>query len=212
MLPKRGEYMLKDLKRMAKYYQVPVHMSPDAFQHIMGTSKSLSWYFSSLALLVPVLPTSKGEFPVCSLFLNLWAAWSLCIHSHERNSWRNMAVNDTSMGDNHGSPWALLHRLWVSQDCYRGDHIVLSSHADHTCSRCCALSECSSVSPLMQAVWRPCALSQPSTWQTHSTWNPYLGSSGSAFGHRSVFYAANVLTLSVTLPVPHNSNVEFQQK
>lgn len=73
MLPKRGEYLLKDMKRMAKYYQVPLRMSADAFQHIMGTSKTLSWYFSSLALLVPVLPTSKGEdeFPVCSLFLNL---------------------------------------------------------------------------------------------------------------------------------------------
>ncbi|XP_072782221.1 glutathione S-transferase kappa 1 isoform X1 [Taeniopygia guttata] len=45
MLPKRGEYMLKDLKRMAKYYQVPVHMSPDAFQHIMGTSSLTAMRF-----------------------------------------------------------------------------------------------------------------------------------------------------------------------
>lgn len=58
---------------MAKYYQVPVHMSGDDFKRIMGTGKSLSWYFPSLAPLVPVLPTSKSEdeFPVCSLFLNL---------------------------------------------------------------------------------------------------------------------------------------------
>lgn len=69
MLPKRGEYMLKDMKRMAKYYQVPLHTSTDDFQRIIGTSKNLSWYFPSLALLVPVLPTGKGEFPVCSLFL-----------------------------------------------------------------------------------------------------------------------------------------------
>uniref|UniRef100_A0A8C0U8F4 Glutathione S-transferase kappa 1 n=1 Tax=Cyanistes caeruleus TaxID=156563 RepID=A0A8C0U8F4_CYACU len=40
MLPKRGEYMLKDMKRMAKYYQVPVHMSADDFQRILGTSKN----------------------------------------------------------------------------------------------------------------------------------------------------------------------------
>ncbi|XP_009704066.1 PREDICTED: glutathione S-transferase kappa 1-like, partial [Cariama cristata] len=38
MLPKRAEYMLKDIKRMAKYYQVPVQVSEDVFQHIFGTS------------------------------------------------------------------------------------------------------------------------------------------------------------------------------
>ncbi|NWV21818.1 GSTK1 transferase, partial [Origma solitaria] len=38
MLPKRAEYMLKDVKRMAKYYQVPLHMSGGDFQRIMGTS------------------------------------------------------------------------------------------------------------------------------------------------------------------------------
>lgn len=87
-----------------------------------------------------------------------------------------------------------------------------SSHADHTCSWCCALSECFSVSSWIQTVWRPCALSQPLTWQPHSTWNPCLGSSGCGFGHRSVSYAARFLTLSITLPVPHHSNVVFQQK
>ncbi|XP_064266046.1 glutathione S-transferase kappa 1 isoform X2 [Passer domesticus] len=45
MLPKRGEYLLKDMKRMAKYYQVPVCMSPDAFQHIMGTSSLTAMRF-----------------------------------------------------------------------------------------------------------------------------------------------------------------------
>lgn len=70
------------------------------------------------------------------------------------------------------------------------------THADHLCSTSCALSQCFSVSPRIQAVWRPCALSQPLTWQTHSTWNPYLGSSGCGFGHRSVFNAANFLTFS----------------
>ncbi|NWH47738.1 GSTK1 transferase, partial [Fregata magnificens] len=38
MLPKRAEYMLKDVKRMAKYYQVPVQVSEDVFQHVLGTS------------------------------------------------------------------------------------------------------------------------------------------------------------------------------
>ncbi|KFP82715.1 Glutathione S-transferase kappa 1, partial [Apaloderma vittatum] len=38
MLPKRGEYMLKDIKRMAKYYQVPVQISKDDFQRVLGKS------------------------------------------------------------------------------------------------------------------------------------------------------------------------------
>ena len=42
MLPRRGEYMLKDIKRMAKYYQVPVKISEDVFRRILGTSKTLS--------------------------------------------------------------------------------------------------------------------------------------------------------------------------
>uniref|UniRef100_A0A8C5J5T7 Glutathione S-transferase kappa 1 n=1 Tax=Junco hyemalis TaxID=40217 RepID=A0A8C5J5T7_JUNHY len=45
MLPKRGEYLLKDMKRMAKYYQVPLRISPDAFQHIMGTSSLTAMRF-----------------------------------------------------------------------------------------------------------------------------------------------------------------------
>lgn len=39
MLPKRAEYMVKDVKRMAKYYQVPVQISEADFQRIIGTSK-----------------------------------------------------------------------------------------------------------------------------------------------------------------------------
>ncbi|PKU44388.1 glutathione s-transferase kappa 1 [Limosa lapponica baueri] len=38
LLPKRGEYMLKDMKRMAKYYQVPINISEDGLQHILGSS------------------------------------------------------------------------------------------------------------------------------------------------------------------------------
>ncbi|NXY87586.1 GSTK1 transferase, partial [Alcedo cyanopectus] len=38
MLPKRAEYMLKDVKRMAKYYQVPLQISGDDFQRILGIS------------------------------------------------------------------------------------------------------------------------------------------------------------------------------
>ncbi|NXK56381.1 GSTK1 transferase, partial [Chauna torquata] len=38
MLPKRAEYMLKDIKRMAKYYQVPVTISEDDFQRVLGKS------------------------------------------------------------------------------------------------------------------------------------------------------------------------------
>ncbi|NXH12037.1 GSTK1 transferase, partial [Bucco capensis] len=37
-LPKRAEYILKDVKRMAKYYQVPVKMSADDFQRVIGTN------------------------------------------------------------------------------------------------------------------------------------------------------------------------------
>ncbi|XP_065598339.1 glutathione S-transferase kappa 1 isoform X1 [Cyrtonyx montezumae] len=36
MLPKRAEYLLKDIKRMAKYYQVPVTVPEDVFQRILG--------------------------------------------------------------------------------------------------------------------------------------------------------------------------------
>ncbi|NXP64266.1 GSTK1 transferase, partial [Chloropsis cyanopogon] len=45
MLPKRGEYLLKDITRMAKYYQVPLHMSAGAFQHLMGTSSLTAMRF-----------------------------------------------------------------------------------------------------------------------------------------------------------------------
>ncbi|KAM6310121.1 glutathione S-transferase kappa 1 [Aegotheles albertisi] len=38
MLPKRGEYLLKDVKRMGKYYQVPLRISEDAFERILRTS------------------------------------------------------------------------------------------------------------------------------------------------------------------------------
>ncbi|KFV66747.1 Glutathione S-transferase kappa 1, partial [Dryobates pubescens] len=38
MLPKRGEYMLKDIKRMAKYYQVPLQTSRNDMQRIISTS------------------------------------------------------------------------------------------------------------------------------------------------------------------------------
>ncbi|NXK68838.1 GSTK1 transferase, partial [Sylvietta virens] len=37
LVPKRGEYLLKDVKRMAKYYQVPVRMAADDFKRIIGT-------------------------------------------------------------------------------------------------------------------------------------------------------------------------------
>ncbi|XP_010170839.1 glutathione S-transferase kappa 1, partial [Antrostomus carolinensis] len=37
MLPKRAEYMLKDVKRMAKYYRVPIQMSKVDFQRVLGT-------------------------------------------------------------------------------------------------------------------------------------------------------------------------------
>ncbi|NWV84966.1 GSTK1 transferase, partial [Dasyornis broadbenti] len=45
MLPKRAEYLLKDVKRMAKYYQVPVHMTGEDFQRIMGTSSLAAMRF-----------------------------------------------------------------------------------------------------------------------------------------------------------------------
>ncbi|XP_054023537.1 glutathione S-transferase kappa 1 [Dryobates pubescens] len=38
MLPKRGEYMLKDIKRMAKYYQVPLQTPRNYMQHVISTS------------------------------------------------------------------------------------------------------------------------------------------------------------------------------
>ncbi|XP_031466169.1 glutathione S-transferase kappa 1 [Phasianus colchicus] len=36
MLPKRAEYLQKDIIRMAKYYQVPLTVSEDVFQRILG--------------------------------------------------------------------------------------------------------------------------------------------------------------------------------
>ncbi|XP_010008157.1 PREDICTED: glutathione S-transferase kappa 1, partial [Nestor notabilis] len=36
MLPKRGEYLLEDIKRMGKYYQVPVQILGDDFQRVLG--------------------------------------------------------------------------------------------------------------------------------------------------------------------------------
>ncbi|NXP08070.1 GSTK1 transferase, partial [Thinocorus orbignyianus] len=38
LLPKRGEYLLKDMKRMAKYYQVPVKISPDDLTRMLSSS------------------------------------------------------------------------------------------------------------------------------------------------------------------------------
>ncbi|XP_030309747.1 glutathione S-transferase kappa 1 [Calypte anna] len=38
LLPKRAEYLLKDVKRMAKYYQVPVEISENDFQRILNTN------------------------------------------------------------------------------------------------------------------------------------------------------------------------------
>ncbi|NWW74440.1 GSTK1 transferase, partial [Climacteris rufus] len=45
MLPKRGEYMLKDIKRMAKYYQVPIQISGDDFKRILATSSLAAMRF-----------------------------------------------------------------------------------------------------------------------------------------------------------------------
>ncbi|NXU38624.1 GSTK1 transferase, partial [Drymodes brunneopygia] len=45
MLPKRGEYLLKDMKRMAKYYQVPLHTSGNDFQRILGTNSLAAMRF-----------------------------------------------------------------------------------------------------------------------------------------------------------------------
>ncbi|NWW15512.1 GSTK1 transferase, partial [Falcunculus frontatus] len=45
ILPKRAEYMLKDIKRMAKYYQVPIRMSEDYFQRILATSSLTAMRF-----------------------------------------------------------------------------------------------------------------------------------------------------------------------
>ncbi|NWW48013.1 GSTK1 transferase, partial [Pedionomus torquatus] len=38
LLPKRGEYLLKDMKRMAKYYQVPIKISADDLQRMLSSS------------------------------------------------------------------------------------------------------------------------------------------------------------------------------
>ncbi|NWS09961.1 GSTK1 transferase, partial [Pachyramphus minor] len=45
MLPKRAEYLLKDIKRMAKYYQVPVKISGDDFQRIFRASSLAAMRF-----------------------------------------------------------------------------------------------------------------------------------------------------------------------
>ncbi|KGL75158.1 Glutathione S-transferase kappa 1, partial [Tinamus guttatus] len=36
MLPKRNDYMLKDIKRMGKYYQVPIKATPEHLQRLLG--------------------------------------------------------------------------------------------------------------------------------------------------------------------------------
>uniref|UniRef100_A0A8C6YJF8 Glutathione S-transferase kappa n=1 Tax=Nothoprocta perdicaria TaxID=30464 RepID=A0A8C6YJF8_NOTPE len=36
LLPKRGEYMLKDIERMGKYYQVPIKVSAEHLQRLLG--------------------------------------------------------------------------------------------------------------------------------------------------------------------------------
>ncbi|NXN92368.1 GSTK1 transferase, partial [Rhinopomastus cyanomelas] len=38
MLPKRGEYLLKDVRRMAKYYQVPLRITENSLQHMLTIS------------------------------------------------------------------------------------------------------------------------------------------------------------------------------
>ncbi|NWV00096.1 GSTK1 transferase, partial [Upupa epops] len=38
MLPKRGEYLLQDVRRMAKYYQVPLKVTQDSLQHMLAIS------------------------------------------------------------------------------------------------------------------------------------------------------------------------------
>ncbi|NXF79436.1 GSTK1 transferase, partial [Sclerurus mexicanus] len=45
MLPKRAEYLLKDIRRMAKYYQVPVSITGDDFQRIFQTSSLAAMRF-----------------------------------------------------------------------------------------------------------------------------------------------------------------------
>ncbi|NXP73860.1 GSTK1 transferase, partial [Ramphastos sulfuratus] len=49
MLPKRGEYMMKDIKRMAKYYQVPLQTSKDDFQRIISISNLKAMRFITAA-------------------------------------------------------------------------------------------------------------------------------------------------------------------
>ncbi|NXR11529.1 GSTK1 transferase, partial [Semnornis frantzii] len=48
-LPKRGEYMMKDIKRMAKYYQVPLQISKDDFQRIISISNLKAMRFITAA-------------------------------------------------------------------------------------------------------------------------------------------------------------------
>ncbi|NWU69893.1 GSTK1 transferase, partial [Pterocles burchelli] len=45
MLPKRAEYLQKDIKRMAKYYQVPVQISEGDFQRVLGKSNLAAMRF-----------------------------------------------------------------------------------------------------------------------------------------------------------------------
>ncbi|NXK39996.1 GSTK1 transferase, partial [Piprites chloris] len=56
MLPKRAEYLLKDIKRMAKYYQVPVKISGDDFQRILSTSSLAAMRF------ITAIDMTKSEY------------------------------------------------------------------------------------------------------------------------------------------------------
>ncbi|NXL97357.1 GSTK1 transferase, partial [Tyrannus savana] len=56
MLPKRAEYLLKDMKRMAKYYQVPIKISGDDFQRIFRTSSLAAMRF------ITAIDMTKAEY------------------------------------------------------------------------------------------------------------------------------------------------------
>ncbi|KYO44888.1 glutathione S-transferase kappa 1 isoform X1 [Alligator mississippiensis] len=70
MLPKRGEYMMKDIKRMAKYYQVPLQIPKDFFESMVKKgSLSAMRFLTAVDMIQPQFlePMSR------ELWMRIWS-------------------------------------------------------------------------------------------------------------------------------------------
>uniref|UniRef100_K7FBK3 Glutathione S-transferase kappa n=1 Tax=Pelodiscus sinensis TaxID=13735 RepID=K7FBK3_PELSI len=70
MVPKRGEYMMKDIKRMAKYYQVPLQIPKDFFGSVIRKGNLFAMRF------LTAVDMTQPQFlePVSrELWMRLWS-------------------------------------------------------------------------------------------------------------------------------------------